>query len=833
MEARVAAPLVGRARELWELERALAAAQAGSGAAVLIAGEAGIGKTRLASELVTRARAANFGVLLGRSIDLVGTELPYQPFVEALRPLGGHLPVDAGSQLRVFEQTLELLTERATTTPVVLVLEDLHWADTSTLDLFVYLAHNVDNRPILLIATYRADEPPSAERMQRLADGVRRSGAGLLLELGPLEDGEVATLVAAHAEGPLPSTLTDAIVGRSEGNPFFAEELLVAAAGGSAALPRQLRDLLLQRVAQLDRPAQTLVRIASAAGRDVSYRLFAVAGLPQRDVRESLREAVERRVLVADQPTGTFRFRHALLAEAIYATILPGEREELHARLAEELARAGDAKAAELAPHWAAAGRNKDALAASVEAAREAQAVFAPAEAFAHLERALAIWDVVPDAAEVAGLDLARLCSWTAELASQTGRAPRAVELGQQAIELAGESDRLRASLLHQYLGRYLFENGSSDTFLAEYERALELAPTDPPSAERARALAALATALLIVWRHEESLAICEDALEVARKIDAAPEFQALIALGSDLAYLGRANEGLGRLRDALGLAEATDNPQRLYSAYVALTDVLTMLGRPRESAELGEAGLEVVRRYGIDYTVLAANRIEALLAIGEWDDAERASTEALRSITANYPHMPLGLRAALELGRGDFDAARAHFEAARPTIRHEPGLATYAGWVAELALWERRWTDADDAVRDGMNWARPRWGAQIRVWLCAKGLRAQAELTALARARRDEQVLRRRLGQASGLLDDARSAAAEALSVTPNAEGWLALAEAEHGRAGNEIRPEAWSDAARVWDRLEQPPLAAYCRWREAEALVAAAATRPEASAP
>ena len=143
-------------------------------------------------------------------------------------------------------------------------------------------------------------------------------------------------------------------------------------------------------------------------------------------MRESLRRAVEHGVLVADQATGSFRFRHALLAEAIYATILPGEREELHARLADELARSGAASPAELAPHWAAAGRSAEALAASVEAARQAEAVFGLAEALAHLERALALWDAVPDAAELAGLDLAELCSWAAELASQDGRRRRA-----------------------------------------------------------------------------------------------------------------------------------------------------------------------------------------------------------------------------------------------------------------------------------------------------------------------------------------------------------------------------------------------------------------------
>jgi DNA-binding CsgD family transcriptional regulator len=306
-----------------------------------------------------------------------------------------------------------------------------------------------------------------------------------------------------------------------------------------------------------------------------------------------------------------------------------------------------------------------------------------------------------------------------------------------------------------------------------------------------------------------------------------------LMVIGSNLAYLGRADEGLARLRDALGLAEASADPQALVRAYVALTDVLTMLGRPRESAELGEAGLGSLRRYGIDHTVLTANWIEALLAIGEWDKADSASREALRSITANYPHMPLILRADIELGRGDFDEARAHLEAARPTVRHEPGLATYDGYVAELALWERRWTDADDAVGDGLNRARPRWGAQIRVWLCAKALRAQAELAALARAHRDSHALRRALGRARSLVADARRAAAEASAVTPNADGWLALAEAEYERARDEARPEAWSDAAATWERLERPPHAAYCRWREAEALVTAGAARPEASAP
>ncbi|HYY79016.1 MAG TPA: AAA family ATPase [Actinomycetes bacterium] len=836
MEAPASEVFVGRARELGQLERALDATRAGSGTTALLAGEAGIGKTRLAAELAARAREAGFEVLLGRSIDLVGTELPYQPFAEALRPLGALPRLDGeavGSQLRVFQETLALLFDRAAGAPLLLVLEDLHWADTSTLDLVVFLAHNLGDRPVLLLGTYRADEPSSAARVGRLADGVRRSGSALLLELGPLQQAELTVLLAARAGAPPPAALTDAIVARSEGNPFFAEELLAAADQGGE-LPRRLRDLLLQRVARLDPATQGLLRLAAAAGRDVGWPLLrAVAALPERDLRESLRRAVEQGVLVAEQAAGSFRFRHALLAEAIYSTTLPGEREELHARLADELAR-GAAAAAELAPHWAAAGRTAEALAASVEAARQAEAVFGLTEARAHLERALALWPAVPDAAELVRLDLAGLCAWTAELASQTGAAPRAVELTRRAIDLFGDDDPPRASLLHQSLGRYLHESGHADEALAAFERAVELVPADPPSAERAQALAALGTGYMLAWRHDQSRALCEQALALARAVGAGPaELQALTALGIDLAYLGRGEEGLAQLQLARQLAEQRADPLALDRAYVALTDVLLMLGRPRASAKLAEAALEALRRYGVDDTVLVADRIEALLAAGEWDQADVLSAAALRASTANYSYMPLLSRAILETGRGEFDAARERIDAARASLRLDRDLAMHDGFAAELALWERRWADADEAVRDGVARTGSRDMAQIRIWLCALGLRAQAELATLARARRDGDAVHDWLGRARKLLTTARRAAVEAATVTPNAAGWRALAEAEHQRARGVARPERWSGAADTWERLERPPLAAYCRWRQAEALVAAGASRAEASGP
>ena len=837
MEARASEVFVGRVRELGELDRVLDAARAGNGATILVAGEAGIGKTRLGSELARRAQDAGFEVLVGRSIDLVGTEIPYQPFVDALRPLGKPWHVDEqtrGSQLGVFEETLALLTDRAAEASVLLLLEDLHWADTSTLDLVVFLAHNIEDRPVLLLATYRADDPASNERVGQLVDGVRRSGSALVLELGPLEREELAELLAAHADHPLPTALTDAIAARSEGNPFFAEELLAAASDESVELPPGLRDLLLQRVARLDHPTQGMLRVAATAGRDVGYPLLrATVGLPDDVLRNSLRQAVENGVLVADAEASSFRFRHALLAEAIYATILPGEREELHARLADELARSGAAAPAELAPHWAAAGRSTEALVASIEAARQTEAVFGLAEALAHLERALALWQTVPDAAELAGTDRAELCARTARLASQVGASARAVELARDAIELVAH-DPHRAAILHVDLGEYLYETGTYNAGFAELERAVEIAPTEPPSPERAYALASLAGGLMLGWRHQESLAASEEALALARTVGAGEaEVRALTVRGVDLAYLGRADEGVAELHLALQRAEELGDHWGLDRVYINFTDTLTMLGRLRESARLGQTGLETMRRYGIHSPVLVANVIEALHACGDWDEAERLSAAALRGVGTSFPYALFIVRALVEVDRGEFDAARAHLEVAEDTLREDRGLGLYDGWLADFALWEHRWADADAAIEDGLAYARHREAAQIRVQVCAKGLRAQAELAALARARRDPDAVRTWLGRARKLIGVARQAAAEASPVTPTADGWLALAEAEYERACGVVRPESWSQAVSNWERLERPPLAAYCCWRQAEALVAAGASRTEASVP
>jgi DNA-binding SARP family transcriptional activator len=458
-------PFVGRAEELERLERAFEAAAAGRGTTALIAGPAGIGKTLLASQLARRARSHGATVLSGRCIDLVGAGLPYLPLVEAFRPLCSSPAIceirdelhelprlhpdladgtplaphadGAHARLRLFAEVLAVLEHISQTAPVVLLLEDLHWADGSTLDLVAYLAHAVRGRRILVVATYRSDAVAPEHALHRLGAGLRRARTTTMVELRPMRDEEIEELVTASVEAVLPDAMTAAVRARSEGNPFFATELAAAAARGEHDLTPALHDLLVATIARLDADARSLLRVIAAAGRDVPYGLLtAVMRAPERSIVEGLRQAVEQHVLVADQSSRSFRFRHALFAEAVYATLLPGEREELHARLASALTQnpalaATRAISGELAQHWVAARKPVQALEASLHAARDAQALSGLGEALRHLEQVLELWEDVPTAENLAGLALPAVLDWAAELAGMTGRGEDALGVGE------------------------------------------------------------------------------------------------------------------------------------------------------------------------------------------------------------------------------------------------------------------------------------------------------------------------------------------------------------------------------------------------------------------
>jgi DNA-binding SARP family transcriptional activator len=451
--ARAPDGFVGRAEELDRLDEALAAAASGAGSTVLVSGPAGIGKSRLTDEVAARVRAGGGAVLTGRCIQLVGTGLPFLPFIDAMRPLCGSPelgtvgdalrelprlvpdlagaarldtlgPPGSDSRTTMFGEVRAVLEHLSAERPLLFVVEDLQWADESTLDLLAYLGHAVRGSRVLLLGTYRSDEVRPGDQLRRLAAGLATAGAATSLTLGPLAHDEVVTLLAA-AEPPLDADLVSAIAARSEGNPFFARELLAAAARRETALPPGLRDVLLAQVGRLDADGGALLRVLAAAGRDASWSLLAaVVPLGELALAGALRQAIELDVLVADQESGTFSFRHALFAEAVYGTLVPGEREVLHERLARALRdepglAASGAAAAEAAQHWASAGRPVEALASSLQAAKEAEAVSGLTEALQHVERALALWDEVPAAEELSGVALPSLLAWANELAGR------------------------------------------------------------------------------------------------------------------------------------------------------------------------------------------------------------------------------------------------------------------------------------------------------------------------------------------------------------------------------------------------------------------------------
>jgi tetratricopeptide (TPR) repeat protein len=637
--------------------------------------------------------------------------------------------------------------------------------------------------------------------------------------------------VAAVAGAP-PPEIAITIYERSEGNPFFAEELLAAAARGDEMLPRVLHDALLQRVARLDAVSRSVLRMAAAAGRDVCYALLAaVISLPEHQLLESLEQAVEHGVLVADQHAGAYRFRHALLAEVVYATLLPGEREAVHGRLARALGDnptlvAARTATGEAAQHWASAGRPVEALVASVQAAGEAEAVSGLAEALQHLERAIELWEQVPTAEELTGLELPDLLGEAAELADLTGNGRRAVALTNRAIELVDEdADPRRVGLLYERLGSYLLPWGAREEGLAAFERAVELVPAEPPSADRARVLSALGNALTLSWRHEDSKAVCEEAIAIAEVIeDDRPALRAMSVLGIDLCYLGQPAEGLRILRDAQMRARERGRPRDVTHSDVMLCELLVATGQLPDVAQTALEGLEIARRTGLErsYGILLAGYAgEAFLEAGDWSRADEILAAALSPEATYWSHYPHLLRAQLAIGRGELAAAREHLEAGAQGAREPTSAARHARLTAELALWERRPEEAANAVAAGLR--GPKTGAAFqRTRLAAVGVQAEAERRQLASIARDTAAVGAARRRARRLLAEARRSSEEVAAVNPDAAAWRAVAEAEHSHVEDRPSPERWQAAVTAWDALERPYPAACCRWRLAEALVA-----------
>ncbi len=872
MARRLTSPtLVGRDDELSQLRSALSAAQGGTAQVVLVGGDAGVGKTRLVRELLDRATADGHLVLTGGCVDLGEGTLPFGPVIEALRRLHGLLDDATLDELlgpaaeelgrlvpelghfeyraaavhqpgRLFELLLGVLDRLGRRAPTVLVVEDIHWADQSTRDLLSFLARNLREERVLLIATYRTDELHRRHPLRPFLAELRRSPV-LTLAVAPLDRDEVRAL-ATNVLGRAPSdALVDAVFQRSEGNAFFAEELLAAIDEGDR-LPPSLRDILLARIEGLPERAQLVLRVAAAAGRRVVYDVLAdLTGLDEEELVAVLRDLVARHLLVPDATEDAYSFRHALLLEAVYQELLPGERTRLHAAIAGALAakvQPGDpSTAGELAHHWYAARDHTRALPALVAAGLAAEGVSAPAEALMHYERALELWSAVPDAANASPLAWVEIVRRAADAASVLGRLERAVALGREAlVAVDPKTEPVLAGLLHERLGRYLWLAGSAGSF-ESYEEAVRLVPADPPSAERARVLGALGQALMLAGRWREGRSVCEDAIAIATTVGALEEEgHARNSLGVTRVNMGDPR-GLDDLRNALDIARRVNNAEEECRAYLNLSYSLTMLGRFDESVQTAIEGAALAARMGFEHThgvFLGFNAFGALMALGRWDDAEV-------QVEAAVARVPEGVWQAaftsvvLRANRGDFATAHAELE---QSVALPPGADAQAALPrafggATLALWEGRPEVVRDMVRHAIE-AVPIGVVQIEapqlLWLAVW---AEADRAEQARARHDDESAAECAAAAADATLRCRQLVAEPGPTGGVAMAWaggfLLMADAERARAAGRSDPEAWAAAAAELGRWGHSFEVAYACFRQAEAILDAGGDRDEAA--
>lgn len=550
--------MVGRDDELAEASAVLddavrAAGEGTSRRVVLLSGDAGVGKTRLLRALRDQALERDWQVLAGHCLDFGDSALPYLPFSEVLGRIGAAHPelvaavaarhpaitrLQPGRRARtvgddaadsdfthatdrgdIFEAVHALLEAAATESPVLLVVEDLHWADQSTRDMLGFLFTRAFTQPVAIVASYRSDDLHRRHPLRRQVAEWSRLPQVARLALGPLPEASVRALVRELEPTLLDDRSIDRIVERAEGNAFFVEELVASGSCADGDVPGDLADLLLVRLDRLSDSARQVVRVASVAGRRVGHDLLAAAAaLPVDEFEAGMRQAVEMNVLEAG---GVFyNFRHALLGEAVYDDLLPGERVRLHARyvwaLVDEAARGSSA---ELALHARRATDLDRAVTASIEAGDEALAVGGPDEAADHFQQALELLED-PDRVARLGLDHAKLVVKAAGALTAGGDAQRACQL------LAQQLDRLSPAAPHTARARLLSEYAEvlsiTETELDPRELSAEAVSLAPEGDSMLRARILATHARIIGYRHgtvDEAEAYATEALALAERL--------------------------------------------------------------------------------------------------------------------------------------------------------------------------------------------------------------------------------------------------------------------------------------------------------------------------
>ncbi|MBL7258049.1 ATP-binding protein [Paractinoplanes lichenicola] len=827
---------IGRGAELDMLTRRLDEVRQGTAKTVLIGGDAGIGKSRLLSEFAGRARESGARVLAGVCEEHFGDPMPYGPLLEILEVFGREFGerteeyrrlsdfFDGGDHIsgpqQVFVNVRRMLQH--VDGPLVLIIEDLHWADPSTLDLVRHLAQaRTEGRRLLLVGSFRSAELGRTDPLWQLLNSGNFIRRVVRAELAPFTLPELRGLLNGGAGEPDPA-LVRRCLEWSEGNPFYAEQLLAADAltsPESVRLSADLRSIVLTRLTGLGDDAMRVLQVAAVAGRTVSRRLLRlVSGLERDALGAAVQECFDRQMLITGRDEDTYRFRHALLRESVYQTTNRDTKVDLHAAMARALAAdpslslAEGSAAAELASHWYQAASWPEAFASAVQAGEQAMRTFAFRSAGVQFDRALTLWHRVTGAHEAAGLSHVRLLAVAAEAARWSGNTDRALEHIEAAIAEAGPG---QADLKERH-ANYLWEAGRRQEAAQEYREAADLLDGRPDSAVKARVLAGIALARLHDGHYAEGSDLADAALRVAIEAGArAEEGRALGVSGLARGMLGDVEDGVERLNQAITIARAESHLEDLLRAYANLGLILENAGRLRAAAQAAQTGLAEARKLDLGATtqamILANNASVARLMLGEWDEAEKIVNEVLLDrppAESIYPRLTL---AEIKVARGDYDPARellASIEAVE--LNGDPRFLGPLHTIrARLALGAGHLPAAVREVARGVEALRGGENSLERLRLCAVGLRCAADLAQTDRDR------------AMAVGDQLAREGFEARPAEPTAEidQLIRLCQAERLRLQDADTTTVWDQVARGWQGLDRPYEAAYARYRQAAA--------------
>ncbi|MFF7447006.1 MULTISPECIES: AAA family ATPase [unclassified Streptomyces] len=865
---------VGRTEELNALRDALARAAEGEPQALLIGGEAGVGKTRLVEEFATAAGAEGALVVLGGCVEIGADGLPFAPFSTALRALRRDLPAemaaaaagqeeelarllpelgeapsgrhDEQSMGRLFELTARLLERVAADRAVVVALEDLHWADASTRHLLAYLFRTLRTGRLVVLATYRADDIHRRHPLRPLLAELDRLRTVRRLELGRLNRTEVGRQIAGIlACEPDPAQVDD-IFERSDGNAFFVEELAVAGHDSCCAgLTDSLRDLLLVRVEGLPESAQRVARVVAEGGSTVEYRLLAaVAGLAEDDLIEALRAAVNANILTAAPDGDGYRFRHSLVREAVSDDLLPGERSRLNRRYAEALEAdpalvAADSRVMRLATYWYHAHDTAKALPAVLDASVTARRRHAYSEQLRLLERAMELWDTTPEDVRAAlrpvdytevyppcGCDPAttplRYLDLMAEAAVAgrlCGERERALKITKRALHLLEEEgDPLRSAWFWVQRSRLVSALSRGDGW-QELATAQDLVRGLPPSEVHAEVLANVANWSMVHVPGPDAFSAAERAVEYARMLGADEiEMNARLTLGSLKVHAGDIETGLAEMLEVKRQTVERGLSAVAARVYVNLPDALEAVGRSADAVPVLEEGLAYTRRYGLTESEAWAwgNLAESLCSLGRWDEAAEAASKAGR---AGQSAKPSGfhalLRAELALARGDLAEAGRQLIASRGHFgshdRPPQNEIPLARVAIGVAAGEGRLLDARAELERAMDTGFPP-DTQRYAWpLLLTAATMEADALGLPAAAPGRAALLERIRRT-------------ARSLATNAPVWQAYerwVRAELLRAEGTSDPEDWSEVTAAFETLDRPYDLALVRHRLAESLL------------